>query len=83
MFISPNSYQNFDSEERLLQAWNACLERLEEMVIKYKWESIAFPYNIGCGMGGYAKNWPKYKQEIDAFSEKVCKKCQVYIVRKE
>ena len=61
----PYAYGNTtsDSSTDRLQWFSACLERISEM----KPGSIAFPYNIGCGLAG--GNWTLYSDILYRWSE--------------
>ena len=63
------------------QAFKCCLDSLAielEMLDPEGKDSIAFPYNIGCGLAG--GNWNIIEQMLEDFSNKV--KTKVIIVKK-
>jgi len=68
-------YSN-DTKEIRIEAFRSCLRKVGEIKgIK----SIAFPYGIGCNMGG--GKWETYYSAIEEFS-KNNPKIQVYLVKK-
>jgi O-acetyl-ADP-ribose deacetylase (regulator of RNase III) len=71
IYPGKSNYPN-DTPELRLQYFKSCLHEIS----KLQGESIAFPYNIGCGLAG--GNWQEYKQLISEFSKNTALK--VYIV---
>ena len=63
------------------KAFLACLNGLEKFCKWYaeKYTTIAFPYKIGCGLGG--GDWTVISDMIEKFSERVPQR--VYIMEKE
>jgi O-acetyl-ADP-ribose deacetylase (regulator of RNase III) len=71
IYPGKSKYPN-DTPDLRIQYFKSCLNEIS----KLKGESIAFPYNIGCGLAG--GDWQKYKQLIYEFSKNTTLK--VYIV---
>ncbi|CAJ1355695.1 unnamed protein product [Effrenium voratum] len=54
-----------DDERQRLEWFKAGLQRIAELPV----ESIAFPYQIGCGLAG--GRWPSYLEALEEFAAKV------------
>jgi O-acetyl-ADP-ribose deacetylase (regulator of RNase III) len=54
-----------DTAEQRLQNFRQCLSKIAQI---RGLTSVAFPYNIGCGLAG--GNWADYSAEIEAFAER-------------
>lgn len=62
-----------DSYEKRLIWFRDCLDQIYKIP---NLESIALPYNIGCGVAG--GNWEKYYNEIVIFANKIKKQVTIY-----
>lgn len=77
----PGSYNNnyiIDSETTRLNYFKSCLEKIKEIP---DLTSIAFPYKIGCNLGG--GNWEKYYSLLRRFAEDLEFEADVYICRRK
>jgi len=72
----PGRTTDYETAENRLNWFKQCLERIGEI---QDFESIAFPYEIGCGLAG--GNWEKYCSLIEEFSKNIQDKGDVFIVR--
>lgn len=63
-YPGPPNVQHKDSKEYRLKWFRDCLN----LIVAKKIDSVAFPYLIGCGLGG--GNWPDYLKELEVFEEK-------------
>jgi O-acetyl-ADP-ribose deacetylase (regulator of RNase III) len=62
----PGKPKEYETRKDRLQWFNSCLLKMEILDIENK--SIAFPYNIGCGLAGGV--WPDYLGAIQNFAER-------------
>lgn len=73
-----------DSAQVRFDAFIKCLENLESEALRHKWRTIAFPFQIGCGLAGHISFWPKYENAIQKFATSLKAKnaeARVLIVR--
>ena len=68
-----------DMPDHRVVAFKSCLNKISEI----KMDSIAFPYLIGCGLGG--GNWNTYLEILINFAERVYIKnsTSVYLLKKD
>jgi hypothetical protein len=89
-YPSPPRYSN-DSAERRIEWFKECLALVEKKIIdggkslkkgeESKKVSIAFPYGIGCNLGG--GDWRVYAPMIDDFAGRVKEKADIYVLKKK
>jgi len=65
-----------DSSMQRLSYFKSCLDRIEKI---YDLESIAFPYCIGCGIGG--GDWVDYEAMLLEFSIDIGKEITIYKIK--
>ena len=71
-----------DNKEARAQAFQQCLTNLAELMKKEEnktWKTIAFPYQIGCGLAG--GNWKDYYSYIQEFVKVLDQEITVFIVK--
>lgn len=61
-----NDNPNSDGVSSRLEYFNQCLQQISEYIKNNNIKSIAFPWNIGCGLAG--GKWEDYYHAIEKFS---------------
>jgi O-acetyl-ADP-ribose deacetylase (regulator of RNase III) len=62
---SPGKPRGKDTADQRLRNFRQCLSKIAQIPAL---QSVAFPFNIGCGLAG--GNWNDYKAEIEAFAQR-------------
>ena len=65
-----------DNPTLRINAFKECLRKVEKLPGLLQ---IAFPYKIGCNLGG--GDWSKYKQMLEEFAERIYPFIDVYIIK--
>ena len=71
-----------DTTETRFAAFRDCLGVLSVEVRARQWSSVAFPFQIGCGLAGSMDNWHLYENAIHDFANSVQPTAQVFILKK-